>query len=58
MRLTRGDGKMNKSEADEYIKLLAEHYPKAFFETRQRRLPLKSDIDVDLKERGQLPIHF
>jgi sRNA-binding protein len=45
---------MNRYEADDYIKLLAEHYPKAFFETTQRRLPLKSDINVDLKERGPI----
>jgi sRNA-binding protein len=45
---------MNRSEADEYIKLLAEHYPKAFFETRQRRVPLKTDIADDLNERGPI----
>lgn len=45
---------MHRYEADDYIKLLAEHYPKTFFETRQRRLPLKRDINVDLRERGSI----
>jgi sRNA-binding protein len=43
---------MYKYEADEYIKLLAATYPKAFFETRQWRIPLKKDIDCDLKQRS------
>ena len=45
---------MRRHEADEYIKMLAHHYPKTFFETGQRRMPLKIGIDVDIQKDGSL----
>ena len=42
---------MNKHEADEYIKLLAEKYPACFFEIPKHRRPLKEGIIDDLRVR-------
>lgn len=45
---------MNRFEAGDYIKLLAEQYPKTFFITPQRRRPLKHGIEDDLVKRGPI----
>jgi sRNA-binding protein len=42
---------MNKSDADEYIRLLAERYPACFVEVGKNRRPLKKNIIDDLRQR-------
>src|SRR5215471_1169944 len=43
--------RMNKYEADDYIKLLADRYPACFVEYHKNRRPLKKNIIDDLRQR-------
>jgi sRNA-binding protein len=46
----------SRAESESVIRMLAEHYPKCFFEEPRRRLPLKKNITTDIIKDGDFDV--